>query len=467
MFMDKMEQTPSIEEQKFYHSLWYNRNWIYRRIDEIHIIKSDQYKIKSTFDLDIGYLREKLKINKQQVALPLMSLVRSPILDIDVDLNGIPQSLAGSSISANITRCILLQDIEANIKLNYNSRKWLSSILYKWLLSGNERILQDANAETEAVIRYYHHVNRGRTITPEDENKLRIEKKNLGLKIKSLNFLMGESSLDMNDKPNLISNKYKLKDVFIAVVLINLPENIQRAKLTFTVTFSVIQDNENKWVDYVFPFFPAKDTPYKIAGTLLGQGTEERYHCRINAPKGHYITKVEIFTNDNSKKTIPIKGTHDNLNRQNGSEQDIIDLRIGSFPENTTYLEIKDETQVGKGRYTETNLAVYFEPFAHIFMTRAYVSILLLTVYLGMTIFKISDNSAYATCILAVIFTFPNWFNINEDHDYVRATLYYHKMHLGILSGACILLGLISHNKQIIGEWCIGILIFLRDVYGG
>ena len=121
-----------------------------------------------------------------------MSLVRSPILDIDVDLNGIPQSLAGSSISANITRCILLQDIEANIKLNYNSRKWLSSILYKWLLSGNERILQDANAETEAVIRYYHHVNRGRTITPEDENKLRIEKKNLGLKIKSLNFLMGD-----------------------------------------------------------------------------------------------------------------------------------------------------------------------------------------------------------------------------------------------------------------------------------
>lgn len=446
-----MTRTPNIVERRLYHDLWYKRDWIYRRIDEIDVIKQDQFTIKSTFDLDIAYLREKLSIKEQdkshrkQIALPLTSLLRFPILDIDVDLNGVPQSLAGSLTSASITRCILLQDIEDNIKLNYDSRKWLSSILYQWLISGDVEVIKDANDELEAKLRYYK-----KSANNEIPANLR-EVKNLELKIKALNYLMSPLS-DVGNKQNLITSKYKLGDVFIAVVLLNLPENMQKAKLTFTITSSTNQDKKIKLGELVFPFFPARQLPkdYRIMGTFLGRGIEERYHCRVNAPKGHYISKVEVVDSGNEKKRIPIKGTHDNLKQQSDLQQEIIDLRIRSFPENKTYIEIKDETQVGNGKYNETELVLHFEPFAYIFMLRAYISAGLLAIYLAMALFvNIKDISAYAIGIAAVIFSFPNWFNANEDHDFVRATLKYPKFHFGTLSFICLALGLIKGLERL------------------
>ena len=444
-----MTRTPNIAERRLYHDLWYKRDWIYRRIDEIDIIKQDQFTIKSTFDLDIAYLREKLSIKEQdkshrkQIALPLTPLLRFPILDIDVDLNGVPQSLAGSLTSASITRCILLQDIEDIFELNYDSRKWLSSILYQWLISGDVEVLKDANDELEVELRYCR-----KSANNEIPANLR-EVKNLGLKIKALNYLMSPLS-DVGNKQNLLTSKYKLGDVFIAVVLLNLPENMQKAKLTFTITSSTNQDKKIKLGELVSPFFPARQLPkdYRIMETFLGRGMEERYHCRVNAPKGHYISKVEVVDSGNEKKRIPIKGTHDNLKQQSDLQQEIIDLRIRSFPENKTYIEIKDETQVGNGKYTETELVLHFEPFPYIFMIRAYISVVLLAIYLAMVLFvNIKDISAYAIGIAAVIFSFPNWFNANEDHDFVRATLRYPKIHFGALSFVCLLLGLIKGLK--------------------
>ena len=34
-----MTRTPNIAERRLYHDLWYKRDWIYRRIDEIDVIK--------------------------------------------------------------------------------------------------------------------------------------------------------------------------------------------------------------------------------------------------------------------------------------------------------------------------------------------------------------------------------------------------------------------------------------------
>lgn len=457
-----MTRTPNIVERRLYHDLWYKRDWIYRRIDEIDVIKQDQFTIKSTFDLDIAYLREKLSIKEQdkshrkQIALPLTSLLRFPILDIDVDLNGVPQSLAGSLTSASITRCILLQDIEDNIKLNYDSRKWLSSILYQWLISGDVEVIKDANDELEAKLRYYK-----KSANNEIPANLR-EVKNLELKIKALNYLMSPLS-DVGNKQNLLTSKYKLGDVFIAVVLLNLPENMQKAKLTFTITSSTNQDKKIKLGELVSPFFPARQLPkdYRIMETFLGRGIEERYHCRVNAPKGHYISKVEVVDSGNEKKRIPIKGTHDNLKQQSDLQQEIIDLRIRSFPEDKTYIEIKDETQVGNGKYTETELVLHFEPFAYIFMLRAYISAGLLAIYLAMALFVNSkDIFAYAIGIAAVIFSFPNWFNANEDHDdFVRATLKYPKIHFSILSFSCLVLGLIKVLERLDTNCILSVLI--------
>ena len=458
-----MTRTPNIVERRLYHDLWYKRDWIYRRIDEIDVIKQDQFTIKSTFDLDIAYLREKLSINEQdkshrkQIALPLTSLLRFPILDIDVDLNGVPQSLAGSLTSASITRCILLQDIEDNIKLNYDSRKWLSSILYQWLISGDVEVLKDANDELKAKLRYYK--KSANNEIPANSREV----KNLELEIKALNYLMSPGN-----KQNLLTSKYKLGDVFIAVVLLNLPENMQKAKLTFTITSSTNQDKKIKLGELFHPFFPARQLPkdYRIIETFLGRGIEERYHCRVNAPKGHYISKVEVVDSGNEKKRIPIKGTHDNLKQQSDLQQEIIDLRIRSFPENKTYIEIKDETQVGNGKYTETELVLHFEPFPYIFMLRAYISAGLLVIYLAMALFvNIKDISAYAIGIAAVIFSFPNWFNANEDHDFVRATLKYPKIHFVLLSASCLALGLIKGLERLETS-CIlsGFMEYVQDL---
>jgi hypothetical protein len=456
-----MTRTPNIAERRLYHDLWYKRDWIYRRIDEIDVIKQDQFTIKSTFDLDIAYLREKLSIKEQdkshrkQIALPLTPLLRFPILDIDVDLNGVPQSLAGSLTSASITRCILLQDIEDIFELNYDSRKWLSSILYQWLISGDVEVLKDANDELEVELRYCR-----KSANNEIPANLR-EVKNLGLKIKALNYLMSPLS-DVGNKQNLLTSKYKLGDVFIAVVLLNLPENMQKAKLTFTITSSTNQDKKIKLGELVSPFFPARQLPkdYRIMETFLGRGIEERYHCRVNAPKGHYISKVEVVDSGNEKKRIPIKGTHDNLKQQSDLQQEIIDLRIRSFPENKTYIEIKDETQVGNGKYTETELVLHFEPFPYIFMIRAYISVVLLAIYLAMALFvNIKDIFAYAIGIAAVIFSFPNWFNANEDHDFVRATLKYPKIHFSILSFSCLVLGLIKGLERLETNCVLSVLI--------
>ena len=148
------------------------------------------------------------------------------------------------------------------------------------------------------------------------------------------------------------------------------------------------------------------------------------------------------------------------MKQQSDLQQEIIDLRIRSFPENKTYIEIKDETQVGNGKYTETELVLHFEPFAYIFMLRAYKSAGLLAIYLAMALFvDIKDIFAYAIGIAAVIFSFPNWFNANEDHDFVRATLKYPKIHFSILSFSCLVLGLIKGLERLETNCVLSVLI--------
>lgn len=462
-------ELPPPQKCKLYHDLWTDRSWVHRRIDEISFTERGMLQVKSTFDLDITHLKEKIgslpeELRKgDQIALPLMALPRTLLLDIDVTLDGKTQSFASTETSTDITRHIYLQEyfskyIPDPIKLSEFSS-------FEELSPGSLEKMNYISTLTDHIFREggkdYIRQKREHTTKEFDryDNKMSAIKEDSTLKqnvsqdtINRLSEKLAKCAKELSildqvappyDDKNFSSELYRMEkwlrfsEDYIAVVLVDLPSDRRRAKLTFvTKTSPDYSDSPS--------ILPIRFSPRRFTSpSLLGSGIEKRYHFRVNAPDGHYISSInltDVRDNNNEaffKPNIPPK----NSSREEEKQVKSITCETADGA-NLTFLEIKDNTLQEEGNIFGYTLNIGVEPFPQTFIFRALVSIFFLLFYMLFARFAVFESGRiipFSIAALGFLASSPLWFRIGSEDAFTHRTLRRGRTILGWLSAAAFL----------------------------
>ena len=438
---------------KLYHDLWTDRSWVHRRIDEVSFTERGMMQVKSTFDLDIAHLREKIsklpkKLRREdQIALPLMALPRTLLLDIDVTLDGKAQSFASTETSFDITRCIYVQEYYNKYlsRINNNKiflqHKWpsktvteiafVSDLIHKAVKSDDsDYIEKEQTSISNKYAQYQKEIER-----IEKSPKTGLGKKKIDNTLYK-NFVESRARFLILDR--ITASHYQLntaleayqwdrwsrftRDDYIAVILVDLPKDRRRAKLTYIAKTSPdYSDTPNT--------LPIRTSSRTIAcASLLGSGVEKRYHFRVNAPEGHYISSLSLadvrddnnevsFYQPNVSSGKDACSSNNNTNSVSCVNADGADL---------TFLEIKDNTPQRKGNIFGYMLNIGVEPFPQTFMSRAHLGIVFLLVYLLISrfiTFEIGRIIPFSMAALGFLASSPLWFRIGSEDAFTHRTL--------------------------------------------
>lgn len=476
-----MTKLPHPQECTLYHDLWTDRSWVHRRIDEISFTERGMMQVKSTFDLDIAYLKKKIsKLPKRlrkgdQIALPLMALPRTLLLDIDVTLDGKAQSFAGKETSAELTHCIYLQEYfskhiadTSHCKKNLVTKKWpsesfdemqyVSDFICHWFEQGNSGYAEK---------RLAHITNQLDELKQEVQSLQREEEaeKDISQNISALHEKLITCSQELSILARITTPHYsKSKTIkpyqweqwsrfskdYIAVVLIDIPSDRGRAKLTY-----VTKTDFDYQEDVILPI-RAFAIPVECR-SLLGSGVEERYHFRINAPEGHYISSLMATDIRNDSKVLFQPGEY-LQNKCSTVDEDTESIKCKTADgANLTFLEIKDGTIQDEGNIFGSYLRIGIEPFSKAFMLRALVGMAFLLFYLMISKFiqlDIGKVAPFSIAALGFLASSPLWFRIGSEDAFTHRTLRRGRTILGWLAAAVFLTSfgtqLITSEEKII-----------------
>ena len=461
-------ELPRPQKCALYHDLWTNRSWVHRRIDEISFTERGMMQVKSTFDLDITHLKEKIgslpeELRKgDQIALPLMALPRTLLLDIDVMLDGKAQSFASTKTSAEITCCIYLQEYYNKHLSRINSSKiflrhgwppktvaeidFVSNLLYQAIRNGDSKYIEEKQASiSDKYAQYQKEIEKIENSSKTEGTEKKIdnilsenfaESKATGLILDKITSPHEQLDTDLEPYQWFRWSRFT-EDDYIAVALVDLPSDRKRAKLTFvTKTSPDYSDSPS--------ILPIRFSPRRfISPSLLGSGIEKRYHFRVNAPDGHYISSInltDVRDNNNEvffKPNIPSKSS----SREEEKEVKSIACETADGA-NLTFLEIKDNTPQGEGNVFGYTLSIGVEPFPQTFIFRALVSIFFLLFYMLFARFAVFESGRiipFSIAALGFLASSPLWFRIGSEDAFTHRTLRRGRTILGWLSAAAFL----------------------------
>lgn len=104
--------THAKREGRFIDSLITDHSWVARRVDTLSFLDGERLERRVTLDLDLSELRRRAKTNRLRsdlVPLPLLTLVKAPLLDVDVkDVHGNSLAIATSDQDSHLASAMLL-----------------------------------------------------------------------------------------------------------------------------------------------------------------------------------------------------------------------------------------------------------------------------------------------------------------------------------------------------------------------
>ena len=457
---------------KLYHDLWTDRSWVHRRIDEISFTERGMLQVKSTFDLDIAHLKGKIsslpgELRKgNQIALPLMALPRTLLLDIDVSLDGKAESFAGSTASTDITKYIYLHEYFRRHISNINERRKLSSfaklssgrieemtyvleqIGYAFRENGSgyienkyKQVSDNFNQREKEFESFKEQSSKAGNCDRSDEETKKILSEKAAKERKRLSVLERITSSfcyeDSSSDPYQWERWSRFSEDYIAVVLVDLPSDKTQAKLTFvTKTSPDYSDSPS--------ILPIRFSPRRFTSpSLLGSGIEERYHFRVNAPDGHYISSINLtdVRDNNNEAFFQSKISPKDSHPEEEKEVKSIACETADGA-NLTFLEIKDNTPQGKGNIFGYTLIIGVDPFPQTFIFRALVSIFFLLFYMLFARFAVFESGRiipFSIAALGFLASSPLWFRIGSEDAFTHRTLRRGRTILGWLSAAAFL----------------------------
>lgn len=459
---------PLPKYHELYYALWEDRSWINRRIDEVKIISANSTNTRSTFDLNIKRLNEIARKNdfpnNEIIPVPLLIQPRRQLLDADIDLNGKPQSLAGTLPSARVATCIYLHDYFSSSKELFDQNFPIAyRPIYKMMIHG-------AN------------------IPDEDTEQIQ----------KSITTAEGVLNSELNEK-----NVVNLKDLvnnYILVVYLDRLEDFENAKLT--CSFSTMSESEpssstkeSAWKKAIELLKPRQsDFDFLITGTQLGTAFEERYHLKFKIPNGQHISSLSFEDDDKTKKKEDKEkarntGSDRTLNDSNkgrqGSDQLLsrkakqpvtpkkecpctvceqvfmTNCRIAYSADSLNIHDLAEKPSPQSG--VKLSVRIGMEPNFRNFKYPSLLCLLVLMIYLGVIYFYPGgsntplDIPTFSLTTAAFFLATPFLFRKGSEHDFTNMTLRSGRFAVGAVATACIGMGIFSIPM---GKWICDILGF-------
>ena len=420
---------------RFYYDLWHDRSWINRRVDEVEIISSDATRTKSTFDLNIKRINEIADYHGidryERIAVPLFVQSRAPMLDIDIDLNGKSQSLAGTLPNASVASCICIYDILAQLNADSSDENFslLYPPFYQWLVDCD-------NLKADKAIR-----------------------------------LISSKIVDTTKTPTPILDRKrwsKLRDNFIVVVYLDRLDDCENAKLTcaFSTMYSNGEDDKEEddkettfflksvALSFKESFLPRyQDIPFESPAGQLGTGFEERYHLKFYVPDGLLITSLNIhengsyFSDGSIRRPIFDHYRHAVGGCYCGACQrvDLLNCQIAHTP---TYISIHDLTKMQPGGNGKSyHLRIGMEPdkrFKYPLLICCYM--LMLYLFLARYVnWNGSDLATFSLTSAAFFVALPFLFRRYKEHDFTLKALRRGRLAIAFMVAACLTGGFFNH----------------------
>ena len=443
---ERGDHSPLSEYHELFHALWTDRSWINRRIDEVQIVSADSTSTKSTFDLNIKRLNEIACENNfpedEVLPVPLLIQPRKQLLDADIDLNGKPQSLAGTLPSASVAACIYIHD---------------------YFSSSKELFDQNFPIVYEPIYKMMIH---GANISEKEEEKAR----------ESISATEEVRRSESTKEQSIASLVNFIRNYILVVHLDRLNES-ENAKLTCSFS-TMYKTRRNYHTDFSFPrqvieslkgilleFKPRRaDFPVIINGTQLGTAFEERYHLKFKVPDGQYISSL-CFTENTITETVEDEQTKkarqiDPPIRKHGQysigknecfclacEQPFaINCRVAFTKSSLNIHDLAKKYSARSG--VRFSIKIGMEPQFRNFKYPSLVCLLVLCVYLGVAYFYPTsqgtpfDLPAFSLTTAAFFLALPFLFRREREHDFTNMTLRNGRLVLGAIATVCLIIGI-------------------------
>ena len=484
---------------KFYYELWHDRSWINRRIDEVKIISEDATETKSTFDLNIERLNE-LAVkhgiaDSDRLVVPLLFQPRMPLLRVDIDLNGIPQSLAGTLQSASVSACICVHDILEHLTTDSSDEQFdrFYEPLYSWLIDGNmSKMYKDLNR----ILRDSDGSNLSRSWDVERWSDLEYSyiavvcldrlhrSQNAKLTcIFSTMYSKAESAEPSHFTPAAVDYYNAAESITTEP---DMPESIRAvtaasSKRRLPSKLAVLPSKiiHAAEVSKLWLLPRSRDIPFMIPGTQLGTGFEERYHLKFQVPDGLLITSLSIYEEGiGPDRAILERPVYAHEKYAAGrccclacAWSDAVNARVAST---SNSLEIHDLTKTrsgGTGRKYEIRIGM--EPDPRIFKLPAVLCLYLLLLYtiiVRVATWSLPDLAVFTLTAAAFFVALPFLFRRYREHDFTSIALRRLRRVLGVLVATCLTGGLFNQYlkfaqgrtengseiklSQLIDRWC-------------
>lgn len=374
----------------YYYSLWADRRWVHRRVDNIGASQSSTWSdIKITFDINAAVLEATARSYRispeERLLLPLMTLPKSHMLGFEAEMNGKVQSLAGNDDSARIAQaisfCSFLKShpvYQEDFKTCY---KKLAEDTYRAFKDSSARSLSAIAGQQIAIARQHSQESKSLAkeaaeLISESENFSSPEKlKYLVSRIEKLT----KEMLSANTYARLLVNFIQHLNSFWGTTnspiadhaLIVLKSDRVPASSNAMLTLNFLKPHGSKLGK---KFVGRSHKVIQYRESLLGSHFENRYHIRIQVPPTLRIVSARRVAEEKNPRII------DNFNLPPndwilGGQDDrveIHDRKLAQFPSNGTNC---------RKHYA----LIQVEPYPHVFYTKAAYTVSALLAFLIFT----------------------------------------------------------------------------------
>lgn len=258
---------------RYLDSLTSNHDWILRRVDSIRFVDSTRVERRITFDIDVDDVRRRARsanLLDPVVPLPLMTLVKAPILDVDITgVGGESIAIATSDQDSHLASSLLLATLSRH---GIRPRRLPPEVLWQLYSVVRDRSI-------DRLVQLLYAVDPGAFDDPPVDKPLRLRR------------IEGESWDRMLDVDEFLNSLIDYAGSFMLVAQLDVGQQHDVAILKVRLL-----EDRNTGEDQTSWLSPDRLgwRPLTLKVPMGGLGNAQRNHVRVFAPEESVIRHARL-----------------------------------------------------------------------------------------------------------------------------------------------------------------------------